>query len=169
MNQIVQMKALKYPDIPHYEWQGELIQQTPDYILVLSKPGRKLIHHTKNAIFTIPHMTLEYFSLTEWFTAAMDIHHGKVVSYYCNVAMPSKREGDTIRFVDLDLDLLKTKGTGWEVHDSDEFEYNSEKYGYSLHLKSAALDSLAALKRKVADQVFPFNDDPLQGLTLNME
>ncbi|MBT2618540.1 MULTISPECIES: hypothetical protein [unclassified Bacillus (in: firmicutes)] len=80
MSNLVKIKALKFPDILHYEWEGELLRHTTDYLLVLCKPGRKLIHHTKNKIFTIENTSLEYFSLKEWFTAAMEVEDGKVVS-----------------------------------------------------------------------------------------
>jgi hypothetical protein len=47
MGEIIHIRALKYKGIIHYEWQGELIKETTDYIMVLCKPGRKLKHHTK--------------------------------------------------------------------------------------------------------------------------
>ncbi|MDY0393977.1 DUF402 domain-containing protein [Virgibacillus halophilus] len=106
---IVKIKALKYPNLPHYEWEGEILQISSDYVLVKSKPGRQLIHHTKNAVFTINNTSLEYFSLKEWFTAAMEIDEGNIVSYYCNVAKPCLLNNSVLSFIDLDLDLVRKK------------------------------------------------------------
>jgi uncharacterized protein len=39
----------------------------------------------------------------------MQIENGSIVSYYCNVALPSVLRGNEISFVDLDLDLVKNK------------------------------------------------------------
>ena len=39
MGEKVNITALKYPNIPHYEWQGELLEKTKDYVLVLCKQG----------------------------------------------------------------------------------------------------------------------------------
>lgn len=47
MKEIIRIRALKYPDILHYEWYGELVSKTSEYVLVLCKPGRKLKHYTK--------------------------------------------------------------------------------------------------------------------------
>lgn len=162
MREIINIIALKYPDIPHYEWQGELIIQEEEYVLVLCKPGRKLTHYTKGATFSINNTSLEYFSLKEWFTVAMEIEQGKIVSYYCNVAQPSTLVDDTLCFVDLDLDLVKQQKKDWTVVDEDEFEVNSLKYNYSAELKEKAMQSLDDLKRKVRNKEFPFVEDFLE-------
>ncbi|MBT2650111.1 DUF402 domain-containing protein [Bacillus sp. ISL-34] len=155
---MVKIKALKFPDILHYEWEGELLRHTSDYLLVLCKPGRKFIHHTKNKIFTIENTSLEYFSLKEWFTAAMEVEDGKVVSTYCNVAKPSIFNNKEISFVDLDLDFIQEKNKEWRVVDEDEFESNSIKYGYSIELKRETLKALKRLKEGVRRGNFPFNN-----------
>ncbi|WP_198512527.1 DUF402 domain-containing protein [Bacillus sp. mrc49] len=149
MNEIVKIKALKFPDILHYEWEGELLLHTSDHLLVLCKPGRKLIHHTKNKLFKIDNTSLEYFSLKEWFTTAMEIEDGKVVSTYCNVAKPSVFKNNELRFVDLDLDYIQVNDQEWEVIDENEFESNSITYQYPTELKIAAVKALARLKEEV--------------------
>lgn len=158
LSNIVKIKALKFPDILHYEWEGELLHHTSDYLLVLCKPGRTLIHHTKNKIFTIDNTSLEYFSLKEWFTAAMEVEDGKVVSTYCNVAKPSVFKNNELSFIDLDLDLIQVKDKEWEVIDEDEFESNSIRYGYSIELKRETVKALDRLKEEVRLGKFPFNN-----------
>ncbi|NYE07575.1 hypothetical protein F4694_004386 [Bacillus niacini] len=164
MSKIIKIKALKFPDILHYEWEGELLRHTPDYVLVLCKPGRKLIHHTKNKVFTVNNTSLEFFSLSEWFTAAMEIEDGKVVSAYCNVAKPSFFHNGEISFIDLDLDYIQEKYKEWKVVDEDEFESNSIKYKYPVELKDEALKALAKLKEEVRIGNFPFNSKVLSQL-----
>ncbi|GGH87263.1 protein associated with RNAse G/E [Pullulanibacillus pueri] len=161
MPEIIKIKALKHPNIPHYEWEGDLLQVTSDYVLVRCHPGRQLIHHTKKDIFTIDNTSIEYFSLKEWFTAAMAVEEGKVVAYYCNIAKPSVLTNNALSFVDLDLDLVKDKDKAWQVVDEDEFETNSIKYNYSPELKAEAVNALEALKAKIKQGVFPFNDQIL--------
>ncbi|MFP7494714.1 DUF402 domain-containing protein [Terribacillus saccharophilus] len=161
MQKVIQMKSLKYPDIPHYEWKGHLLKQTSDYIIVLCQSGRKLIHHTKNKTFTIPVTSLEYFFFHEGYTVAMEMVDGKVKSYYCNIAQPSKLQGDKLCFVDLDLDLVKSRDGEWEVVDMDEFEENSLKYGYPAELKAYAWESLEELRMKISSGAFPFDGSGL--------
>jgi hypothetical protein len=38
---MIKLQALKYPDILHYEWEGECLERTDDGMLVWCKPGRK--------------------------------------------------------------------------------------------------------------------------------
>lgn len=161
VSKVIKIKALKYPDILHYEWEGELLRLTPDYVLVLCKPGRKLIHHTKNKVFTVNNTSLEFFSLKQWFTAAMEIEEGKVVSAYCNVAKPSLFQNGEISFLDLDLDYIKEKNKEWKVVDEDEFELNSIKYKYPVELKNGAVKALEKLKEEVKKGNFPFNNQVL--------
>lgn len=159
LNKILKIKALKFPNIPHYEWEGETLEKTEDYLLVLCKPGRKLIHHSKNDVYIINNTSIEYFPLKKWYTAAMDVEEGALISAYCNIAMPSVLNHNEISFIDLDLDLIKRKNKDWEVVDEDEFEINSMKYQYPEELKSEALKALERLKQDVANGSFPFNDE----------
>lgn len=159
MNNIIKIKAFKYPNVLHYEWEGELLEKTSDYVIVLCKYGRKLIHYTKNDVYTLNNTSIEYFSLNEWFTVATEVEKGIITSNYCNVAMPSVLVGNEIQFVDLDLDLIKKLNGNWEVVDEDEFESNSIKYNYPVELKNEALKALDNLKLKVKKGNFPFNKD----------
>lgn len=168
MKNFIKIKALKYPDIIHYEWEGEILEQTDDYILVLCKPGRKLIHHTKNKVFTIDNTSLEFFSLKEWCTVAMEIEQGKITSYYCNVAMPSVISIDELCFIDLDLDLVKEGNQNWKVVDEEEFEINSQKYNYPSKLKENAIEALARLKENAVNANFPFDETVLKAMNMKI-
>ncbi len=159
---MIYMKSLKYPDIPHYEWKGRLLRKTPEYVMVLCESGREMKHHTKNTTFTIDVTSLEYFFLKEGYTVAMEIEEGKILSYYCNIAMPSVLHGDQISFVDLDLDLVKGRNADWMIVDEDEFESNSVKYGYSAEIKEYALESLDLLQKKINEGLFPFDGSGLE-------
>jgi protein associated with RNAse G/E len=160
VGEIINIRALKYTNIIHYEWQGELIKETTDYIMVLCKPGRKLKHHTKCKTFTINNTSLEFFSLKEGFTVAMEIDNEKITSYYCNIAKPSVFSNNSLSFVDLDLDLVKQHNEDWRVLDIEEFENNSTKYNYPLEIKEGAIQGLEVLKNMAKRKVFPFDGTP---------
>jgi uncharacterized protein len=162
MSEVINIKALKYPESLHYEWEGELVSKTSEYVTVLCKPGRKLKHYSKDTTFTINNTSLEFFSLKEGFTVAMEIENGSIVSYYCNVALPSVLRGNEIYFVDLDLDLVKKQNEQWEVIDEEEFETNSFKYNYPPELKEGAIRSLEEMKSRVNKKEFPFNESVLE-------
>ncbi|HLU21427.1 MAG TPA: DUF402 domain-containing protein [Bacillaceae bacterium] len=164
MSETIHIMALKHPNIPHYEWEGEIIKKTDDYIVVLCKPGRQLKHHTKGKTFTMKNTSIELFSFKEWYTVAAGVEEGEITSYYCNVAMPSKMNGNELTFVDLDLDLVKKVNADWQVVDEDEFEENSLKFSYSNELKDYAIHSLEELKKKALHKQFPFDESILNML-----
>ncbi len=158
LGKVLKIKAFKFPDIPHYEWEGEILHQTSDYLLLICKPGRKLIHHSKNKVFTFNNTSIEFFSLKEWYTAAMEIEKEEVVSVYCNIAKPCVFNNEEICFIDLDLDYVWEKNNEWKVVDEDEFEANSIKYKYTEELIVGAIKALAKLKEEVRKGNFPFNN-----------
>jgi len=156
MKQKVKIKAFKHPNVPHYEWEGELLEETEDYVIVVCKAGRKLKHHTKNDVFTMKNATIEIFFKKEWFTVSAAFEKEQIKSYYCNIAKPSIYRNNEISFIDLDLDYVNKIGV-WEVVDEEEFVENSKVYHYSQEMIEKAKTQLNALENRVEKKLFPFD------------
>ncbi|MGO4107876.1 DUF402 domain-containing protein [Paenibacillus sp. YAF4_2] len=156
MNNSIQIKALKYGNILHYEWNTELLEEGDGYVFVLGQYGRKLQHHTKKAVFTVNNWSIEFFSSKLWFTVSAAIVDGQINEYYCNINQPAVMSGDEVSFVDLDLDLVQ-RGGEWMVIDEDEFIENAEKFGYPEPLMKQVRAELAGLQARVAGRQFPFD------------
>jgi protein associated with RNAse G/E len=62
---------------------------------------------------------------------------------YANVSTPAEFDGETIRWVDLDLDVIVTEA-GVRLIDEDEFEEHRERFGYpdDLVMKARAAAEL---------------------------
>jgi len=157
MNKPVTIKAYKYGNRLHYEWQAEIIEQTEQYVMVLCRAERKFIHHTKGKVFTMPYPSLEVFYFDQWYTAAITFQAPERLMYYCNIAMPVKLENDVLSFLDLDLDYLKEPDEDWKVVDREEFEKHQQLLGYSEELIQKAELGLQHLQEKVAAKQFPFD------------
>lgn len=151
------LHALKYGNIPHYDWEMTLLGEREGCLIAEGAAGRKLKHHTKGQTFTIPHASLEVYALNEGYTVSFDITDGRMISIYCNVSRPCVRDGEHVSFVDLDLDLLWNEAEGWHVVDEDEFESNRVRLGYPDELSAYARQSLAALRERVDLKRFPFD------------
>ncbi|MBP1964560.1 DUF402 domain-containing protein [Paenibacillus aceris] len=156
MNNQITIQALKYGNHLHYEWNTRLLEKTDSHIFVLGEFGRKLNHYTKQKVFTMDNWTIEYFSFDSWFTVSADIVGGQIMQYYCNINQPAKMEGQTVSFVDLDLDYIQRNGE-WSVVDEDEFASNAIKYGYPDTLIHKARQELESLKERINNHVFPFD------------
>lgn len=82
---------------------------------------------------------MSVFQTGLWFNAMIDFDKDETfLEVYCNVAMPIKRNGRAIDWVDLDLDVVMTQGSAVYVVDNDEFEANAEEYGYPAWLRRTA-------------------------------
>ncbi|MFB9325692.1 DUF402 domain-containing protein [Paenibacillus aurantiacus] len=150
------VRAFKYGERPHYEWETRVLERGDTHLFVLSAPGRRLRHFTKNAVFTIDRWTLEFFATDCWFTVSADVVDGRIAHYYCNVNEPARIGGGEVSFVDLDLDLLGADGQ-WRVVDEDEFAFNSVAFGYPEVLITRAKEELASLRRRIEEGRFPFD------------
>lgn len=160
MREKLTIRALKYPDIPHYDWEVELLEEASTHVICIGLPGRQLLHHTKRKVFDVDNCSIEFYSLEHWFTVSADIVNGALQQYYCNIAMPAIRYKSkcTISFIDLDLDLVRrSPNLPWEVVDVEEFHANRVKYGYPSSLVEEAQQQLQALQNRVHKSLFPFD------------
>ncbi|MDO3412631.1 DUF402 domain-containing protein [Saccharibacillus sp. CPCC 101409] len=149
--------ALKYGDIAHYDWEMELLEERADCLIAQGTAGRKLRHHTKGQVFEIPHASLEVYALKDGYTVSFDIAEGRLISIYCNAALPCVRTGSDLSFVDLDLDLLWNEAEGWHVVDEDEFAVNCNRFGYPAEVIDAAERSIRELQARAESKLFPFD------------
>lgn len=156
MDNQITIQALKYGNLLHYEWNTTLLEKTDSHIVVLGQKGRQLHHYTKQKVFTMDTWTIEFFSFDSWFTVSADIVGGEIKQYYCNINQPAKIEGQTVSFVDLDLDYIWVNGQ-WRVVDEDEFASNAIKFAYPDTLIHQARQELENLKQRVLGNQFPFD------------
>jgi protein associated with RNAse G/E len=64
--------------------------------------------------------------------------------------------GNTVSFVDLDLDYVQRDGK-WLVVDEEEFENNAVKFGYPDELVRQARKELERLQERIVNKQFPFD------------
>lgn len=157
MSEIIKIKALKYGEIPHYEWDTALIEHNPEYLLVKGEANRKLIHHGRGATFTCENPSIEFFPFNEWFTVSVEKVSNNQLNYYCNISMPSRFTNNVITFIDLDIDLVRRHNNDWCVIDKDEFIENSQKYCYPSELADKVIEEERHLIQKINNCQFPFN------------
>jgi protein associated with RNAse G/E len=152
----ITIKAMKYGNRPHYEWQTTLLEMRETYIIVLGEQGRKLHHYTKKQIFTVENWTIEFFPFDSWFTVSADVVNGTISQYYCNINVPAKIDGNIVSFVDLDLDYIQ-RGGKWQVVDEEEFERNAIIFSYPDELIQRARKDLNSLQERIERKQFPFD------------
>lgn len=91
------------------------------------------------------------------YTVNLDIYENGDVEYYCNICLPPEFHKNEIRFIDMDIDVIRSKDGEWSVVDVDEFEDNAKELCYSLEVKDKVQKSLSNLLYRIEQKEFPFN------------
>jgi hypothetical protein len=82
---------------------------------------------------------------------------GRLFSY-ANVSTPATFDGDTVRWVDLDLDVIVTED-GAALVDEDEFAQHREQFGYPEDVVARAWDAAQTLLQLATTGAPPFDRD----------
>ncbi len=82
--------------------------------------------------------------------------------YYCNIATPLEFDGETVHYVDLQLDVrVFADAAGSLTHrlmDEGEFEEARQRYAYEDELVSRCHSAVDELVRMVETREFPFGE-----------
>ncbi len=70
--------------------------------------------------------------------------------------MPASFDGETLSYVDLDLDILVDPDFSYRVLDVEDFERNARRYGYTEEMQANARQALEDLVKMIESRAFPF-------------
>lgn len=151
------VEACKYDGVLHRTWQAQLIRLEGSLVLLDAEFPGEIVH---GLLGIIPSGTksLEYYWLDRWYNIFRFANpDGTLRNYYCNVNLPASFDGKTLRYVDLDLDILVDPDLSYRVLDVDDFERNARLFGYTEEVQSNARQALADLISMIEAQAFPFD------------
>jgi len=121
----------------------------------------KFDHEIKHSVLGTIHqgtLSIEYYWLDRWYNVFRFIEpDGKLRNFYCNVNLPPSFDGQTLSYVDLDIDILVEPNFSYTVLDLDEFEQNATVYRYPDETKLKARAAVDELARSIETRAFPFN------------
>ncbi len=152
-----QLSALKYDQRLHYTFPATLVSDDGEVMRFHSAPGANLIHYTRG--FQGPQRRCDAtFWRERWYNVYANYDEQEVFSHlYCNVAMPPVVDANTLRFVDLDLDVRFYPGGRYEILDEDEFIEHSKQYQYPEWLQARARQALNEVMEAAASKLPPFD------------
>jgi uncharacterized protein len=153
----VEVRVYKYDGLLHRTWPAELLRQEGSLIVLDAKFADEVIHDLLGTIASGTH-SLEYYWLDRWYNVFRFAEpDGTLRNYYCNVNVPPTFDGETLSYVDLDLDILVEPDLSYRILDVEDFERNTEDYGYSVEVRTNARRAVDELVRKIETRAFPFN------------
>ena len=116
-------------------------------------------HIEHDLLGTIPIGTLstEYYWLDRWYNVFRfrdpDLN---LKRFYCNINMPPRFDGQTLTYVDLDIDVLVEPDLSYRVLDLEDFEANARHYNYPVDIQTEAHQALDELIGLIETRAFPF-------------
>jgi protein associated with RNAse G/E len=163
----IRILSTKYDGSLHNDFAGQLLEdptEEPDTPLRVFVPQGTPIQSYRGALTVrIPFTALFWPDADRWW----NVYHNHWTIYfdgrwssasYANVASPATFDGETLRWVDLDLDVVIREGAV-ELLDEDEFEEHRALMAYPEAIVTGALEAAAALIDLATRRVPPFNRD----------
>ncbi len=152
----VHVISTKYDGSAHWEFNSRLVLVRDTLVVTQDFAGQ--IYHSWKGPHTEPFDVRNHFWTDRWYNVMRcDRPHGGGLEYwYCNVTSPAQYDGETVRYIDLDLDVLVFPDGKTKVVDEDEFLDNSARMGYPpdmIEQSRRAVDEIVALARSGQ---FPF-------------
>jgi hypothetical protein len=104
-------------------------------------------------------LSLEYYWLDRWYNVFRFAQPGGALrNYYCNINSPPAFVGQTLSYVDLDIDILVEPDFSYRILDLDDFERNSSVYNYSAQTKQSAKRALDEVVGLIEARACPFSE-----------
>jgi uncharacterized protein len=152
------VRAYKYDGVLHREWDAELVRQEGALVVLDAKFPEEIVHDLLGTILSGTG-SLEYYWLDRWYNIFRFAEpDGTLRNYYCNVNVPPNFDGETLSYVDLDLDILVDPDFSYRVLDVEDFERNAKHYGYTEEVQANARQALEDLVKMIQGRGFPFSD-----------
>jgi protein associated with RNAse G/E len=153
------VNAYKYDGVLHRTWHAQLIHQQGALVILDAQFPEEIVHDLLGTIASGT-QSLEYYWLDRWYNIFRFAQpDGTLRNYYCNVNVPASFDGETLTYVDLDLDILIEPDFSYKVLDVEDFERNAKRYGYTEEVQEKARQALDELVSMIQRRSFPFEPE----------
>jgi uncharacterized protein len=150
--------STKYDGSLHYRYPTTVVREESSLLILYLPPGTRLDSYRGQQLVATQH-TLSFYWSDRFYNLNVNWDanwHPR--SHYVNVATPATWHDGTLRFVDLDLDIIWRAATGEVIlDDEDEFLLHQERFGYSAALIEQAWRSSADVRDMIARRLYPFD------------
>lgn len=153
---MVRVESTKFDGSPHYSYTARLLDQTGSLLRLWVEQGEPYVSYRGQGIMREGFTAL--FFTDRWYNLFHNLHPMGRRGYltYANVGTPARLDGDTVRWVDLDVDIVRTI-EAIHVDDEDEFAQHSASMAYPPDLVQRVLDTRDELVRLAQSDAFPFD------------
>ena len=153
----VRVFARKFDGSLHRSWLTRLVRRS-GALIVLEGVFETEVRHDLLGTIQAGTLSTEFYWTDRWYSV-FRFHQpaGALRNFYCNVNSPAEFAGDTLTYVDLDIDVLVAPDFSYRVLDEDEFEAHAALFGYTEDMRLRVRESLSELLRLIEARDFPFD------------
>ena len=152
------VRVLTYDGAEYRRWNARLARLEGSLIVLDAAFEFGVQHHLLGDIQRGTR-TIEYYWLDRWYNIFRFLDDdGRTRLYYCNINTPPVLVDENLSYIDLDIDVLVQPDLSYQVLDTDEFEVNAARYGYSDEVKTRAREGLDELTKMIESRQFPFEE-----------
>ena len=149
------IQAKKYDGRIRKTWHGGVLSESAELLVLVAK-FEEDVHHNDLGHIKTGTVSFEHFWFDRWYNI-FRFHEpdGGLLAYYINISMPPIIEGNTLSYVDLDIDVVVWPDRRIEVLDRDDFEKNQVKYSYPADVVKNAERSLEEVLKMIREERLP--------------
>lgn len=148
--------STKYDGSEHYRYPAMIVREEPNLLMLYKQPGTPINGYRGS--FLAKYHTLEfYWSERPYNLSVIWYPNWQPRMHYINVATPARWDDGTLRYIDLDLDVVWFAHGRVVLDDEDEFELHQRKFGYPQELIDQAWASSHEVRDLIARRVPPFD------------
>jgi protein associated with RNAse G/E len=151
------INSRKYDQKIRKSWKCRFIEQVDSMMVFIGEFDEDVAHPGLGPIARGT-VSREYYWLDRWYNIfRFSEPDGKFRNFYCNVAMPPDVVGETLDYIDLDIDLIVWPDKTVETLDEDDFAANSARFNYPESVKMNAFSAVQELRHLIEIRQFPFD------------
>jgi uncharacterized protein len=156
----ITVHASNFDGSPHWVHPATLVSAEGGLVITATEAGLPIARETST--FVSPYNTRGHYWPDCWFNVIrLELPGRGLYGYYCNVATPVEFDGSTVRYMDLQLDVLVTAAESgalsFRIADEDEFELARDRYGYDDTLVRRSYEAVDRLVAMIEAREFPFD------------
>ncbi len=154
----IQIESTKYDGTPRSMCEGRLVSFDGSAVRVFIPKGTPEYSAKANEYVDTSDNVLDIYFTDRWYNVYLN-YEGQSNLWYCNIAMPAEFDGQTLRWVDLEIDIRCETDGSLSVLDEDEFEENRVKMSFPAHVVTEALSAKEEVLRLAGEKSFPFDHE----------
>jgi len=149
--------STKYDGSLHYRNPMTVVQECPELFMLYGLPGR--VCDSYRGQMTAHYHSLELYWPDRFYNLTVMWHPDwRPRMHYVNIATPATWHDGTLRFIDLDLDVIWYPDSGKAIlDDEDEFALHQVRFGYPDELITQVQRTAQEVLQLIAQSTYPFD------------